>query len=43
MTHRAVAPVRVGYRRGMGGMAVGISIALWNYIGWDNASTVRAR
>ena len=27
--------------RGMGGMAVGISIALWNYIGWDNASTVQ--
>jgi amino acid transporter len=25
---------------GVGGLAVGISIALWNYIGWDNASTV---
>jgi amino acid transporter len=24
---------------GFGGLAVGISIALWNYIGWDNAST----
>jgi len=24
-----------------GGMAVGLSIALWNYIGWDNASTVQ--
>jgi amino acid transporter len=23
------------------GLAVGISIALWNYIGWDNASTVQ--
>jgi amino acid transporter len=23
-----------------GGLAVGLSIALWNYIGWDNASTV---
>lgn len=23
------------------GMAVGLSIALWNYIGWDNASTVQ--
>src|SRR5207249_11167956 len=22
------------------GLAVGLSIALWNYIGWDNASTV---
>jgi amino acid transporter len=26
---------------GIGGLAVGISIALWNYIGWDNASTVQ--
>jgi amino acid transporter len=25
---------------GVGGLALGISIALWNYIGWDNASTV---
>ena len=25
---------------GVSGLAVGISIALWNYIGWDNASTV---
>ncbi len=23
------------------GLAVGLSIALWNYIGWDNASTVQ--
>lgn len=27
--------------RGLGGLAVGLSIALWNYIGWDNASTVQ--
>lgn len=27
--------------QGAGGLAVGISIALWNYIGWDNASTVQ--
>jgi amino acid transporter len=27
--------------RGFGGLAVGISIALWNYIGWDNPSTVQ--
>ena len=27
--------------RQMGGLAVGMSIALWNYIGWDNASTVQ--
>jgi amino acid transporter len=26
---------------GIGGLAVGISIALWNYIGWDNPSTVQ--
>ena len=26
---------------GKGAMAVGLSIALWNYIGWDNASTVQ--
>ena len=25
---------------GFSGLAVGVSIALWNYIGWDNASTV---
>jgi amino acid transporter len=27
--------------RGLDGLGVGISIALWNYIGWDNASTVQ--
>ena len=27
--------------RGSRGLAVGLSIALWNYIGWDNASTVQ--
>ncbi len=27
--------------KGLGGFAVAISIALWNYIGWDNASTVQ--
>ncbi len=26
---------------GAGGLGVGLSIALWNYIGWDNASTVQ--
>jgi amino acid transporter len=26
---------------GMSGLGVGLSIALWNYIGWDNASTVQ--
>ena len=28
-------------RSGTSGLAVGLSIALWNYIGWDNASTVQ--
>lgn len=32
----------VGQRNmSMGGLGVGLSIALWNYIGWDNASTVQ--
>ncbi|MBX6326085.1 MAG: APC family permease [Chthoniobacterales bacterium] len=26
---------------GLGGLALGISIGLWNYIGWDNASTAQ--
>ena len=34
-----MAPVRRSRRRAAcGGLAVGLSIALWNYIGWDNAS-----
>src|SRR5690242_4436647 len=28
-------------REGLNGLAVGLSIALWNYIGWDNASTTQ--
>lgn len=28
-------------RTGFNGLAVGLSIALWNYIGWDNASTAQ--
>jgi amino acid transporter len=27
--------------KGAGALGVGVSIALWNYIGWDNASTVQ--
>jgi amino acid transporter len=27
--------------RGLAGLGVGLSIALWNYVGWDNASTVQ--
>lgn len=26
---------------GISGLGIGVSIALWNYIGWDNASTVQ--
>src|SRR4029453_2161198 len=29
------------HARGVSGLAVGISIALWNYIGWDNPSTAQ--
>ena len=34
-------PFASGTTHGIGGLAVGISIALWNYIGWDNPSTVQ--
>jgi amino acid transporter len=38
--HNPIKPfVRPG-EAGLNGMAVGLSIALWNFIGWDNASTV---
>lgn len=32
---------RSGGNAGMGKLGVALSIALWNYIGWDNASTVQ--
>ena len=35
--HGAAAPARAD----AGGLSVALSIALWNYIGWDNASTVQ--
>jgi amino acid transporter len=35
--HPFAAPNATGVK----GLAVGLSIALWNYIGWDNASTVQ--
>jgi amino acid transporter len=44
LTHAAHVPWRpfaAPGRAGAGGLAVGLSIALWNYIGWDNASTVQ--
>ena len=39
-THRPWQPFAAPGRSGAHGLAVGLSIALWNYIGWDNASTV---
>ena len=38
--HNPLMPFSNEAGRGMNGMAVGLSIALWNFIGWDNASTV---
>jgi amino acid transporter len=40
-THVPWRPFAAPGRSGSGGLAVGLSIALWNYIGWDNASTVQ--
>ncbi len=41
ITHIPWLPFASETRNGLGGFAVAISIALWNYIGWDNASTVQ--
>lgn len=40
-THAPWKPFASDEAHGLGGFAVGLSIALWNYIGWDNASTVQ--
>lgn len=40
-THIPWHPFAAPGRTGIGGLAVGLSIALWNYIGWDNASTAQ--
>lgn len=40
-THAPWAPFAAPGRSGVSGLAVGLSIALWNYMGWDNASTVQ--
>ncbi|MFL5607751.1 MAG: APC family permease [Gemmatimonadaceae bacterium] len=40
-THVPWRPFVAPGRDGASGLAVGLSIALWNYIGWDNASTVQ--
>jgi amino acid transporter len=39
-THVPWRPFAARDAGGLSGLAVGVSIALWNYIGWDNASTV---
>jgi amino acid transporter len=41
MTHIPWQPFAAPGQNGLGGLAVGLSIALWNYIGWDNASTAQ--
>jgi amino acid transporter len=41
MTHAPWQPFAAQGRTGLNGLAVGLSIALWNYIGWDNASTAQ--
>ena len=41
ITHIPWQPFASEHVRGLGGLAVGISIALWNYIGWDNPSTAQ--
>jgi amino acid transporter len=38
--HSPLLPFASESGKGMNGLAVGLSLALWNYIGWDNASTV---
>jgi amino acid transporter len=39
--HTPWQPFAAPGRAGLNGLAVGLSIALWNYIGWDNASTAQ--
>jgi len=41
VTHTPWHPFAAPGRAGVSGLAVGLSIALWNYIGWDNASTAQ--
>ncbi len=41
MTHVPWRPVTAGQGHLLGTMGVALSTALWNYIGWDNASTVQ--
>lgn len=41
MSHAPWRPFTGPSAGGMGSLGVALSIALWNYIGWDNASTVQ--
>jgi len=41
ITHVPWEPFTKPENSGAAGLGVGLSIALWNYIGWDNASTVQ--
>ena len=41
MTHAPWTPFRTTTHSLGAGLAVGLSTALWNFIGWDNASTVQ--
>ncbi len=41
ITHVPWEPFAAPNATGISGLGVGLSIALWNYIGWDNASTVQ--
>jgi amino acid transporter len=41
ITHVPWAPFAKGGQGTMGAIGVGLSLALWNYTGWDNASTVQ--
>jgi amino acid transporter len=40
-THTPWVPFTLPGEEPMRGLALGLSIALWNFIGWDNASTVQ--
>jgi amino acid transporter len=41
MRHAPWHPLTLPGARGLGTLGVALSLALWNYIGWDNASTVQ--
>ena len=41
VTHIPWRPFSAPGEEGLGGLGIALSIALWNYSGWDNASTVQ--